>query len=163
MWSCKTGNLSLKALFDILDAELQTAYNSPFDWNEIENPSGTPETTLAQSIKDAIDGDNHQGDVLWQTILNQGLSVVRDMYLNLTLRQRKIFDNQYTSVFFVHAATQPVVNAEKLLALIRAGIVEIKSLGNSYKLLKDERQSRYIFSQLSGLIFSEHIRYNHLK
>jgi uncharacterized NAD(P)/FAD-binding protein YdhS len=145
MWADKTRNLSLEALFDILDAELQNAYGRPFGWNEIENPSGTPEKVLSQSIKDAIEGDNHQGDVLWQTILNQGLSVVKEMYLNLTLRQRKIFDDQYTSVFFTHAATQPVINAEKLLALIRAGIVEIKSLGTSYQFLKDKAGSRYVF------------------
>jgi hypothetical protein len=101
---------------------------------------------LSESIKDAIKGDSHQGDVLWQTILLQGLSVKKEMYLNLTLRQRKIFDDKYTSVFFTHAATQPVINAEKLLALIRAGIVEIKSLGTSYQLLKDDPESRYVFS-----------------
>ncbi len=146
MWADKTRNHSLEALFDLLDAELQNAYGHPFDWNEIENPSRTPETVLSESIKDAIKGDSHQGDVLWQTILLQGLSVKKEMYLNLTLRQRKIFDDKYTSVFFTHAATQPVINAEKLLALIRAGIVEIKSLGTSYQLLKDDPESRYVFS-----------------
>lgn len=145
LWADNNRNPSLKALFDLLEAELKNAYGRDIDWDEIENPSGTPERLLSQFIKNAIEGDNPHGDVLWQTILNQGLSVVTEMYLNLTLKQRKIFDDQYASVFFTHAATQPVINAEKLLALIRAGIVEVKSLGTSYQLLKDKAGSRYVF------------------
>jgi uncharacterized NAD(P)/FAD-binding protein YdhS len=134
-----------KAVFDRLDAELRHAYGRPFNWDDIINPSGSPETVLAQSIRDAIRGDTPQGDVLWQTVLSQGIDAMKQVYLCLTPGRRKQFEQQYGSAFFTHAATQPIVNAEKLLALIRAGIVEIKRLGSSYRLLKDEPEARYVF------------------
>jgi uncharacterized NAD(P)/FAD-binding protein YdhS len=134
-----------KAVFDRLDSELQHAYGTPFNWDDLIDPSGTSESILAQSIKDAIEGDTPDGDVLWQTVLYQGVDAVKQMYLCLTPGQRKRFEEQYGSVFFTHAATQPVINAEKLLALIRAGIVEIIRLGDAYRLLKDTPDARYAF------------------
>lgn len=134
-----------KPVFDRLDAELHHAYGRPFNWDDITDPSETPETLLAQSIRDALHGDNPQGDVLWQTVLSKGIEAVKEIYLRLTSGQRKRFEQQYGSAFFTHAATQPILNAEKLLALIRAGIVEIIRLGDSYRLLKNAPEARYVF------------------
>ena len=134
-----------KAVFDCLDAELHHVYGHPFNWDDIFNPSESPETILARSIQDAGHGDNPTGDVRWQTVLSQGIDAVKQVYLRLTSEQRRLFEKQYGSAFFTHAATQPIVNAEKLLALIRAGIVEIIRLGDSYRLLKDAPEARYVF------------------
>jgi len=134
-----------KAVFDRLDAELLHAYGHPFNWEDIINPSGSPEAVLAESIRNAVHGDNPKGDVRWQTVLSQGIDAVKQVYLCLTPGQRRLFEKQYGSAFFTHAATQPIVNAEKLLALIRAGIVEIIRLGDSYRLLKDASEARYVF------------------
>ena len=141
----KTRTNSWKLVFEILNSELHSAYGRPFNWDDITNPSGTPEALLAQSIRDAIEGDNPKGDVVWQTVLFQGLGVVKKIYLSLTPTQRKNFEERYASAFFTHAATQPIINAEKLLALIKAGIAEIKRLGSSYQVLRDTRQGRYAF------------------
>ena len=141
----KTNLHPWKAVFDRLDAELHHAYGRPFNWDDITDPSVPPEALLAQSIRNAVHGDNPQGDVLWQTVLSQGIDAVKEIYLRMTPGQRKRFEQQYGSAFFTHAATQPIVNAEKLLALIRAGIVEIIRLGDSYRLLKDTPDARYSF------------------
>jgi hypothetical protein len=71
--------------------------------------------------------------------------MVRDIYLNLTMKDRRRFDERYTSLFFTHAATQPSANAEKLLALMRAGIVEVVKLGKDYRLVNDEATQRFDF------------------
>ncbi len=134
-----------KAVFDRLDTELHHVYGHPFNWDDIFNPSGPPETVLAHSIQDAVHGDNPKGDVRWQTVLSQGIDAVKQVYLRLTPEQRRLFEKQYGSAFFTHAATQPIVNAEKLLALIRTGIVEIIRLGDSYRLLKDAPEARFVF------------------
>ncbi|MBT8370987.1 MAG: hypothetical protein KJO34_08495, partial [Deltaproteobacteria bacterium] len=68
-----------------------------------------------------------------------------DIYLNLTMTDRRRFDERYTSVFFAHAATQPAINAEKLLALMRAGLVEVCKLGANYRLVKNEVKDCYEF------------------
>jgi hypothetical protein len=134
-----------QTLFELLDSELKNAYGRPFNWDDIIHPSGTPETLLARSIKEAIEGDTQEGDVLWQTVLFQGLDVIKNTYRRLTPTQRRFFEEQYASAFFTHAATQPIINAEKLLALIRAGIVEITRLGSSYQISREAKEDRYAF------------------
>jgi len=58
---------------------------------------------------------------------------------------RIFYLKNYTSVFFAHAATQPAVNAEKLLALMKAGIVAVYKLGEDYRLVRDEAKECYEF------------------
>jgi len=139
------GNLKLKPVFDLLNSELEAAYGRPIDWIEIINPTGKPQDLLQGYIKDAVTGDGADGELIWQTILHQCFDMVRDVYLNLALAERKRFDDNYTSVFFTHAATQPVINAEKLLALMKAGLVEVVKLGKNYQLIKDEANGYYEF------------------
>ena len=97
-------------------------------------------------IDDAINGDGPHGELIWQTILHQSFDMIRSIYLNLTVEDKKQFEKNYTSVFFTHAATQPSINAEKLLALMKAGMVEVHKLGKTYQLVKNEGNDYYEFS-----------------
>jgi uncharacterized NAD(P)/FAD-binding protein YdhS len=140
------GTLDLETIFKLLNSELESAYGQAIDWDEIVNPTGRPADLLQMYIDDAVNGDGRDGELIWQTILHQSLDMVRDMYLNLALEDRRRFDKSYTSLFFTHAATQPVLNAEKLLALMRAGIVDVIKLGETYRLAKDEIDDYYEFT-----------------
>ncbi|MDZ7664487.1 MAG: FAD/NAD(P)-binding protein [Desulfotignum sp.] len=102
----KTRTHPWKTVFDLLDSELKSAYGRPFNWDEIITPSGTPEIVLAQSIKDAIEGDTQKGDVRWQTVLFQGLGMVKQIYLGLTPRQRKLFEEPVCLCIF-HPCRDP--------------------------------------------------------
>jgi uncharacterized NAD(P)/FAD-binding protein YdhS len=139
------GQLSLNAVFDLLHSDLVEAYGRPIDWQEVISPTGSPASLLQGYLDDAINGDGPHGEVIWQTVLHQTFGMVREIYLNLTLEDRRRFDERYTSVFFTHAATQPSVNAEKLLALMRAGIVEVVKLGKDYRLMKSETTQGFDF------------------
>jgi uncharacterized NAD(P)/FAD-binding protein YdhS len=139
------GNLKLDDVFNLLNSELEDAYGHPIDWEEIVNPTGKPVDLLQGYLDDAINGDGPHGELIWQTVLHQSFDMVRDVYLNLTINDRKRFDKNYTSVFFTHAATQPAINAEKLLALMKAGVVEIFKLGENYRLVRDESEGCYEF------------------
>jgi uncharacterized NAD(P)/FAD-binding protein YdhS len=139
------GNLKLGPIFKLLNSELETAYGHTIDWETIINPTGKPADLLQGYIDDAINGDGPNGEILWQTILHQSFDMVRDVYLNLTIEERRRFDKNYTSVFFTHAATQPAINAEKLLALMKAGMVEVFKLGNNYQLVKNEVNDYFEF------------------
>jgi hypothetical protein len=112
-------------------------------------------------LNDAVNGDGPHGEIIWQTILYQSFDMVREIYLNLTLDDRKRFDKNYTSVFFTHAATQPAVNAEKLLALMKAGIVEVFKLGNSYQLVQNEVNDyfEFIYRDTRGNLKRDTYRY----
>ena len=141
----KRGHLRLKDVFSLLNSDLEYAYGKKMDWNEVVHPRAQPIALLEKYIEDAVNGDGPRGELIWQTVFNQGFDMVREIYLNLTLEDRKLFDTHYTSLFFVHAATQPSINAEKLLALLKAGIVKVVKLGSNYRLDRNDRQGNYQF------------------
>ena len=114
-------------------------------WGWILNPTGKPEDLLRQYLKDAKNGDAPNGVLIWQTVLHQSFDMFRELYLSLTLEDRKRFDRTYTSLFFTHAATQPAINAEKLLALMKAGLVRVFKLGDDYRFLENDATGCYEF------------------
>jgi uncharacterized NAD(P)/FAD-binding protein YdhS len=154
-------SLTLAGIFNLLNSELEYAYGHPIDWEEILNPSGDPADLLQGYLDDAISGDGPNGEIIWQTVLYQSFDLVRDVYLNIKLEERKRFDKHYTSVFFTHAASQPAVNAEKLLALMKAGIVDVIKLGNTYQLVKDEVNGyhEFIYRDTRGNLKRDVYRY----
>jgi len=153
--------LKLDAVFNLLNLELEDAYGQTIDWEEIVNPTGKPADLLQGYLDDAINGDGPHGELIWQTILHQSFDLVRGVYLNLAIDDRKRFDKNYTAVFFTHAATQPAINAEKLLALMKAGIVEVFKLGENYRLVRDEFEGCYefIYRDNRGIPKKEAYRY----
>ena len=155
------GNLTLDAIFKLLDSELEYAYGQTIDWKEIFNPTGKPADLLERYLDDAINGDGPHGELIWQTILHQSFDMLREVYLNLTIEDRRRFDKNYTSVFFTHAASQPSINAAKLLALMKAGIVEVIKLGDNYRLVKNEVKNCYefIYRDIRGNLKKDAFRY----
>jgi uncharacterized NAD(P)/FAD-binding protein YdhS len=155
------GELNLETVFSLLNSDLEDAYGHPVDWREVIDPTGDPADLLQGYLHEAINGDGPHGEIIWQTVLHQTFDMVREIYLNLTMEDRRRFDEGYTSVFFTHAATQPSVNAEKLLALLRAGIVEVVKLGETYRLVKDDaaNSSELIYRDNRGNLKKDTYRY----
>ena len=137
--------LTLSVVFELLDQELTAAYGCAMDWQQVIKPTEGAAQRLQQDIRAAQDGDGPDGELIWLTILVQIFPVVRDIYLHLTLPERQRFDRDFTTPFFMHAATQPVINAEKLLALMRAGIISIVKLGNNYRFEHNHRSGEFKF------------------
>ena len=154
-------NLTLDVIFNLLNSELEDAYGHRIDWEEIVNPSDKPADLLQRYLDDAINGDGPNGELIWQTVLHQTFDVVRELYLNLTFEERKRFDGNYSSVFFTHAAVQPSVNAEKLLALMKVGLVAVVKLGKNYRLIKNENPASYelIYKDVEGVEKKDVYRY----
>jgi uncharacterized NAD(P)/FAD-binding protein YdhS len=140
------GHLALEQIFDLLNLDLEAAYGKPFDWEKIINPVGSHADLLKQHLIEAYDGDGPDGELIWQTVLYQTFPMARDIYLSLSLSDKKRFDRKYTTLFFIHAATQPAINAEKILALLNAGVVSVHRLGNDYRFFKDEPENCFVFS-----------------
>ena len=141
----KRGQLQLNDLFLLLDAELQKVYGRTIDWLDILKPSDTARNYLARHLRAAQDGDGSEGELLWLTALHQVIPMAREIYINLSPQERQRFERRFSTVFFSHAATQPTVNAEKLLALMDGGFVEVISLGEAYRLIKDGTNGNYSF------------------
>ena len=129
----KPGAVTLSSLFSLLNRELHEAYGYTPEWRQLLCGSGDPMQRLGQQIDQAKQGDGPAGELLWQTILTEIFPVVRLLYLNLRLDEREQFDRNFSTMFFMHAATQPIINAEKLLALMECGMVRLVRLGNDYR------------------------------
>ena len=139
------GALTLEAVFQLLNADLEAAYGQTINWKAVVNPTPATADLLKQYLEDASIGDGPHGELIWQTVLHQSFDMVREIYLRLRLEERKRFDEAYTSLFFTHAATQPRINAQKLVALMKSGIVEIFKLGQDYQFKRNEQRDVYEF------------------
>ncbi len=137
--------IALSELFLLLDRELSEAYGTTIDWQEIVEPSGTTPHLLREDLNRALEGDGPDGELVWQTVLVQIFPIVRELYLHLSRAEKNRFDREFNTLFFIHAATQPAINAEKLLALLEAGIVEITKLGNDYQFEYNELTREFDF------------------
>jgi uncharacterized NAD(P)/FAD-binding protein YdhS len=120
------GRLTLAATSKLLNAELEAIYGRSIDWGKVLEPEGCPADVLNRYLKEAEIGDDPQGVVRWQTVLVQTFPYIREWYLKLT-------------------ATQPRINAAKLLALLDSGLVNVVRLGNRYRLYRDDHHDRYCF------------------
>ena len=139
------GYLELEGVFQLLNSELEAAYGHKIDWSTIVSPAKPPAVCLQQYLEDAEKGDGPDGELIWQTVLHQSFDMVREIYLRLALEDRERFDKEYTSIFFTHAATQPAINAEKMLALMKSGLVEVFKLGSDYKFARRDQRDGYEF------------------
>lgn len=143
----------LSALFGLLNRELADAYGRPVDWQNIVNPSESALQRLEGDLRMALYGDGIDGALIWQTVLVEIFPLVRDVYLHLTPEDRARFDREFNTLFFLHAATQPVINAEKIRALIKAGIVSVVRLGRHYRQSTNDKTGMYLleYKQKNGI------------
>jgi len=144
------GWLRLEELFDLLNRDLQNAYGRPFPWREVTNPQGTTKELLETHIHDARHGDGPDGDIVWQTLLQQTFPMVRDIYLALAPAERMRLDGEFNTLFFVHAAPMPIRNAEKLLALMNAGMVTVRKQIGETPFRRDELSFSFTFQDANG-------------
>jgi uncharacterized NAD(P)/FAD-binding protein YdhS len=141
------GAVSLRDVFGLLDRELTLAYGRSVDWDVVLGRAGCGALErLRRDIESALRGDGPNGELIWQTVLHQVFPVARDLYLSLAAEERRRFDRLYTTVFFMHAATQPPVNARKLLALMECGLVRLVALGSDYRLERDAVTGEHVLS-----------------
>jgi uncharacterized NAD(P)/FAD-binding protein YdhS len=139
------GYLKLEAVFELLNSELEAAYGRAINWRAVVSPTSPPAELLQQYLEDAGHGDGPDGELVWETVLHQSFDMVREIYLKLSLEDRERFDKTYTSLFFTHAATQPAINAEKMLALMKCGLVEVFKLGRNYQFVKNDTNDGWEF------------------
>jgi uncharacterized NAD(P)/FAD-binding protein YdhS len=128
----------LEALFRLLSLDLEAAYEYAEPWAQAIKPSLPAVNILEQDLKRARDGDGSHGELLWQTVLHQSFSTAREVYLHLSAEEKMRFEKQYSTLFFAYAAPMPPLIAEKLLALMKSGIVQVIKLGKDYRILKSD-------------------------
>ncbi|MGB5984549.1 MAG: FAD/NAD(P)-binding protein [Desulfobacterales bacterium] len=142
------GGLSLASTMGLLAKELAAAYGRPVDWSEVAPLYGDPAESLVRDLTAVQKGDASRQGVIWQSVLAQTFPFIREWYLALKPEERRRFDHHYTSVFFCHAATQPAINARKMLALIQAGVLRVVPLGADYRIYRPQGRGEYRFQYM---------------
>ncbi|MCB1853080.1 MAG: hypothetical protein KDI83_20290 [Gammaproteobacteria bacterium] len=132
----RSGTLDLETIFALFDKELTAASGEPFDWQTV-TPGGSTEERLEQDLRQACSRNRSSGSALWQSILRHCFPLVRELYLAQSFAERERFELDFVTLFFMHAATQPPVNARKILALMRAGLLDIVKLGHDYRFTRN--------------------------
>ncbi len=120
--------LALEDIFALLNMDLKEAYGRPFPWKEVTDPERTPAERLQKHIHDARHGDGLQGELIWQTVLQQIFPMVRELYLALPRKERMRFERDFSTLFFTHSAPMPMLNALKLKALMQSGVLRVRQL-----------------------------------
>jgi uncharacterized NAD(P)/FAD-binding protein YdhS len=120
--------LVLEDLLALLNMDLKAAYGHPFPWKRVTDPDRTPAERLEKHIHDARHGDGPHGEIIWQTVLQQVFPMVRELYLALPRKERMRFERDFSTLFFTHAAPMPMVNALKLKALMKSGILRVRQV-----------------------------------
>ena len=140
----RSGTLDLETIFALFDKELTAATGEPFDWQTV-TPGGSTEERLEQDLRQACSRNRSSGSALWQSILRHCFPLVRELYLAQSFAERERFELDFVTLFFMHAATQPPVNARKILALMRAGLLDIVKLGHDYRFTRHAPEPEYDF------------------
>jgi uncharacterized NAD(P)/FAD-binding protein YdhS len=135
----------LKTIFRLLESDLEAAYGHRIEWQSILNPKRTPIELLRDYLKDAQEGDGPNGTLLWQTLLHQAFPLLRSLYANLPAEDRERFDKDYTTLFFSYASLMPLINGEKLLALMESGTLDVVKLGDDYGFIRDDSKGCFEF------------------
>lgn len=137
--------LTWQDFIDLLEQELETAYQKPVSWDQVCRPTEDHLTLLKNELRQAREGDNPQGDILWQTVLFQALPVIRKAYIHFSPDQKQLFDDKYKSLFMAYASPIPRINANKIMVLLRSGLLEIKRLAQPLNLEENTPGGCYLF------------------
>jgi len=156
----KKGRLELADIFGLLRQELESAYGRPMDWQAVLHPQKDPASILREDIRQAKNGDTPRGDILWQTLLFQSTEILKTIYIESSPEQRREFD-AYKSVFMAHAAPIPLMNAEKILALLESGVLTINRLLNPYRSMgsRDNHGFEFHYQDQDNRILSQPFRF----
>ncbi|WP_428933672.1 FAD/NAD(P)-binding protein [Streptomyces sp. ACT015] len=110
------GQLRLEPVLDLLDKDLRRATDGALGWHDVEKPRFA-------SAREKLESDLHDarhGNLVYTLVLK-----ARRMcfYRELTSADKALYDRYFDPHFIRTAVPMPTANAEKLLALMDAGVL----------------------------------------
>lgn len=120
--SRNNGFVTLPELEKLFQKELETQLGHAVDIKEYFTPSQSAEDKLKDDLTKA-----REGNVVYATC-RQILAL--QLYSQLNHADQRYFVEHLRTFFLQNVAAMPVINAEKMVALIDAGILEVARLGH---------------------------------
>ena len=116
------GQLKVEPVLELLDRELRRATDGTVGWADVQSPPhpGAREK-LAGDLRDSYTGDLVHAIVLKTRRMR--------FYSRLAPSEKALYDRLFDTHFIRTAVPMPAANAEKLLALMDAGILTTVALG----------------------------------
>ncbi len=142
-------SLTIEQLLDLFWKELSVALGREVD-KSILYPDKNQRELLEKEIVEAKKQPRN-----WQCLLMSLYPIVPDIWKTLDIRSKEAFLKDYYSPFLTHLAAFPIINAEKILALLKSGQLEIKS--GVKGLVYDENSKNYFCYTNSGIIKTDSI------
>ncbi|MGW2525146.1 FAD/NAD(P)-binding protein [Streptomyces sp. NPDC001617] len=116
------GQLKIEPVLELLDRELRRATDGALGWSDVESPPyPTAREKLASDLRDSSTGDLVHAIVLKTRRMR--------FYSRLAPGEKAVYDRLFDTHFIRTAVPMPAANAEKILALMDAGILTTVALG----------------------------------
>ncbi|CAM9595921.1 unnamed protein product [Chrysoparadoxa australica] len=133
----KQGKLTAEAALLLLEADIQARFPD-VTWESLSNPLAQCDdqlslnSTFAEWLQGCIDGARGKGaerslSVFLQDFMITMLPVLRDLMLQQLLpgHEQALFSRKANATIMVYLAPCPLQTSERLLALLRAGVVDV--------------------------------------
>ncbi|UXH77467.1 FAD/NAD(P)-binding protein [Roseateles amylovorans] len=115
------GHVALDDLVHLLRLDIEARTGEPFDLTQALAHGATPAEYLAGEIEIARRGERH-----WQSVLYQTNEVIDHAWHRLSLADRRRFVAHHRHLFLVRRIAVPLVNAEKVLSMLRSGQLAVR-------------------------------------
>ena len=100
----------------------------------------SPENRLMQGLKTALESVQHDRCISYQNVLYQSYQTFDFLFRYLSAEDRLFYDRM-KSILLTLIGAFPIQNAEKILAMMNAGVLDIITLGKEYSLSIDSQSS----------------------
>ncbi|MEV6566977.1 FAD/NAD(P)-binding protein [Streptomyces kronopolitis] len=136
------GQLKIERILDLLDKDLRRATDGAVGWDDIKNPPyPSAKEKLASDLQDSYTGN---------LVYTLALKARRlRFYHQLAPRDKATYDRLLDTHFIRTAVPMPAANAEKLLALMDAGVLTTVRQGYDAPRIAVEEDGRFRIAHLS--------------
>lgn len=141
------GKITLSHVMQLLKDDLENAYKTAgifikVNWDSILSPPERGFKKLKIDLEKAIQGEDEQGVLLWQTVYHQSSELFVEIYKHLPAEDKLHFDLFLRTAHFIHIAPMSQYVAEELMAMHHSGVLKARSLGSSSNaLIKNDDDS----------------------
>jgi len=115
-------SLSLDQVVQLLRREIDASERESIEWLSIFNPIGSVDRILEEDIDKA-----EKGPLTYQAVLNATETVIGQLWNALSIEDQRRFDRDFKSFWTVYRHPMPLVNARKILEVLKSGQLQVLS------------------------------------
>ena len=119
---CDGGYLAFDLIKDLFFKEMEFAEGKKIDWLKVFNPYGSVPEIFEKDI-----GRAEAGVIPYQGALTASGPITGYIWNRMSIADRMHFDSEYKTLWTVYRHPMPLVNARKIMKVIKSGQLDIES------------------------------------